>query len=154
MKLISLLLFASLLVFQATAQTDIPQAVTKAFQTKFPTAQSVKWEEEDKGVYEAGFKQNGRKMSASFDATGNWQATETAIKKSALPDAVRSAVAKLFPGFEIDEAEKVESPDGLAFEVELENESGDKEVEVEALFSAEGKLLKKSEAAEEEEEDD
>ena len=150
MKRIPLFVFAGLLVFQAAAQTDIPQAVTKAFQSRFPTAQSVKWETEEQGVYEAAFKQNGHRMSASFDGAGNWQATETAIKKSALPDAVRQAVAKLFPDFEIDEAEKIESPDGLAFEIELENESGGKEVEVEALFSADGKLLKKVEAAEEE----
>lgn len=129
---------------QGLAQISVPDAVASAFQQKFPSAQIIAWEEEEKGIYEVDFKQNKQKHSASFDASGKWLSTETGIKKSALPDVVRQSINKTFSGYELDEAEKVETPDGLAFEVELEKEEGNKEIELEALFSADGKLLKQS----------
>lgn len=138
---------------QGLTQTSVPDAVASAFQQNFPSARAIEWEEEEQGIFEVDFKQNKQKHSASFDASGKWLATETEIKKSALPDAVRQSINKTFSGYELDEAEKVETPDGLAYEVELEKEEGDAEIEVEALFSADGKLLKQSKAEEEEEDD-
>ena len=143
-KNVLILVITFLSLIQAFTQTSVPQAVASAFQAKFPSTQPVQWEEEDKGIYEADFKLNKHKTSASFDASGTWLSTETEIKKNALPDAVRQGIGKAFPDYEVDEAEKIETPDGLAYEVELEKEEGGKDIEVEALFSAEGKLLKQS----------
>lgn len=139
----------------AGAQTTAaPQAAAQAFQKKFPAASAVQWEEETKGVFEADFKLNGTKMSACFDANGNWLETETAIKKKELPEAVRLAIAKDFADYEIEEAEKVDKPEGIAYEVELEKEEGDEETVVEALYSADGKLLKQTKENEEADDDD
>ncbi len=143
MKTVTLLCISISLLCGVQAQIQVPRAVSMAFQNKFPAIQSNEWEEEEKGVYEAEFKMKGRKMSAAFDETGKWLETETAIKKNALPDAVKKTIAAEFPGYEIDEAEKLETPEGLAYEVELEKEENKKEMEIEVLFSQEGALLKK-----------
>lgn len=136
------------------AFAQAPTAVLTAFQQKFPTAQAVVWEAEDEGLFEADFKLGKKKLSACFDEKGTWLETETAIKKSALPDAVRAAIAREFPGYEIDEAEQVETPEGMKYEVALEKEDGDTEIELEALFSSDGKLLKQEKEEAEEEDDD
>jgi len=119
-----------------------PEATTAAFQKKFPTATSVQWEQEADGIYEADFKANGKKMSAAFSAAGIWLETETDIKTKSLPEAVRAAIAKAFSGYEIEEAERVETPEGVAYEVKLEKEADGKETELEVLFAEDGKLLK------------
>ena len=125
----------------AMNKTIVPEAVKTAFTAKYPTAKKVKWEEEDEGEYEAEFKLNGKEMSANFKADGTWLETETEIKKSALPAAVKTAIASQFAGFEIDEAEQLETPDlGMAYEVSLENKKEKKEIQL--VFSADGTVLK------------
>ena len=137
--LIALFLFCT----QLLAQT--PTAVQNTFKKKYPNATAVEWEAEADGTYEAAFKLNKKHMAAIFDAKGTWLETETAIKPKKLPKAVQAGIAATFPGFEIDEAEKIEKPDGtIEYEVEVEKEDGKDEVEYEALFSAAGKLLKKT----------
>lgn len=146
MKIMLLALVAALslgsMSFLLISKTQVPQVVLHAFNTKYPNAKKVKWEEEEAMEYEAEFKLQGQEMSANFRADGTWLETETEIKKNALPDAVKKAISKEFPGYDVEEAERIETPDlPLAFEVELENESNNSEME--AVFSADGKLLKK-----------
>jgi len=119
-----------------------PVATTAAFQKKFPTAKSVQWEQDADGTYEADFKVNGKKMSAAFSAAGIWLETETDIKIKALPEAVRAAIANAFSGYEIQEAERVETPEGVVYEVKMEKEADGQETELEVLFAGDGKLLK------------
>lgn len=135
----------------ACSKIDIPKTIQDAFKAKYPTAQKVEWEMEDTGEYEAEFKLDGKEMSANFNADGTWLETETEIKIKDLPQAVKDAIVAQFPDFEVEEAEQVETPDlGLAYEVELENEETDEEME--AVFSADGTLLKKE--MKQEDEDD
>lgn len=42
-----------------------------------------KWDKEDDG-YEANFVKDGKTMSATFDASGDWKETETDIKVNEL----------------------------------------------------------------------
>lgn len=147
------ILSLSVMSFLLAGNTTVPQAVLDAFSAKFPQAQNVDWEEEEDGEYEAEFKVNKQEMSANFKADGTWLETEMEIKKSKLPAAVKKAIAAQFPGYEVEEAEQVETPDvSLAFEVELENE--DTDTEVEAVFQADGTLLKKEMKKEHEDEED
>lgn len=135
--------------FLIARRPNVPQAVLDAFAGKFPQAQHVKWEEEHEDEYEAEFKINKMEMSANFKADGTWLETEMEIKKAQLPEAVKQAIAKQFPGFDIEEAEQVETPDQpLAYEVELEGH----DTEVEAVFKADGTLLKKEMKDEDDEE--
>ncbi|MCB0630132.1 MAG: PepSY-like domain-containing protein [Saprospiraceae bacterium] len=132
---------------------EVPQVVLDAFAAKFPHVKKVKWEKEADNEYEAEFKQGGHEMSANFDSDGTWLETEVEMKKAELPDAVKKAIQREFSGYDIEEAERVETPDlPLAFEVELENEADN--TEVEAVFSADGKLLKKKMEKESEEDDE
>jgi putative PepSY-like beta-lactamase-inhibitor len=132
------------------AQNDkaAPAAVQTAFKSKFPTAQKAKWDKEGEGEWEAEFKMNGKEMSANFKTDGTWVETETEIEESDLPQAVKDAIATLFAGYDAEEAAMVETPDQpTAYEVELEKG----ETTVEALFNADGTLLKQKN---EEEDDD
>ena len=110
---IIMLLFAAYISNAAFAQKisvdKVPAPVMSAFKAKFPMLGKVKWEMESANEYEAGFKSNGVKQSASFDQNGKWIETETEIKVSQLPTVVQQSIAKQFAGFKIEEASKVES---------------------------------------------
>lgn len=135
------------------SKIDVPKAVTATFDSKYPTAQKVEWELEKEGEYEAEFKIAKKEMSANFLADGTWLETEMEIKTEALPQAVKTAITTLFPSYELEEAEQVEKPEAaMAYEVKLENEADD--TEIEAVFSADGTLLKKEVKQEEDDDND
>jgi hypothetical protein len=147
--LILVLLF-SVSAFAHAQENPVPESVQKAFDAKFSSAKKVEWEEDD-DAWEAEFKMKGKEVSAQFNTDGDWLETETEIKPKNLPAAVTAAINSLFPGSEIEEAERVETPDlAEAYEVELEN--GKKEVE--ALFLPDGTLLAQEVEEEGEEKED
>lgn len=52
---------------------DVPQAVQNGLTTKYPGATDVEWETANgQKVYEAEFKQNGKKIEAQFDSSGKF----------------------------------------------------------------------------------
>lgn len=130
----------------ACAQTP-PKTVTDNFNSKFSGATKVKWDQEEENEWEAEFKMNGEKMSASFDSAGKWLETESEIKKSDLPGVVLSAVNNEFEGWKIEGIEKLESPEFNGYELSVEKGKQEFEVKV----SAEGKIISKKEADEEDE---
>ena len=58
--------------------------VTKAFDTKYPDAQRVSWENEA-GYVKAEFYTGSYEAEAWFDPQGNWMLTETDLPYKALP---------------------------------------------------------------------
>lgn len=149
MKFLPLLVIGLLLSAISCAQPAIPSVVKEAFKSKYPSAQSAKWEADD-ADYEVEFSLEGKKMGASFNASGNWLETETAIKKSALPIVVQQAISSGFVGFSVIEVEQISSPEwDNAYEVELKK--GKETIEV--VFSDSGQVLRK-ESDDEEEDDD
>jgi uncharacterized membrane protein YkoI len=55
--------------------SEVPQPALAAFNTKYPGATDVEWETEkkdDKVIYEAEFKLNGKKIEAEFGANGDF----------------------------------------------------------------------------------
>lgn len=145
--LLSLALISNIVYAQKIAADKVPAAVTSAFKAKFPKAAKISWEMENANEYEAEFKLSGEEISANFDKTGDWLETETEIKVSALPVAVRDALNKDFVGFKIEEACKIESvKDGNCFEAEIEK--GKETFDV--LFTPDGKILRKKILKEEE----
>ena len=54
--------------------------------------------------YEANFKQEGKSMSALFDAKGNWMETETDIKVTQLPKVATDYVHAHYKNAKIKEA--------------------------------------------------
>jgi hypothetical protein len=138
------LLCATFMSISAYAQKisadKIPSSVMKAFKSKFPNAVDARWEMENKKDYEVNFKANDAKHSAVFDSNGKWTVSESEIKVSELPTAAKESIAKQFPGFKIEEAEKYQDTEhGSCYEVEIEK--GKETFEV--LIRASGEVLSK-----------
>lgn len=112
----------------------VPDPVKAAFSKAFPTAGSVKWEMENKN-YEAGFKQDGKTMSAVIDATGLLIETETDIKITELPKTVTDYLTVHYKGAKVKEAAIIKKANG---EINYEAEVNGKDV----LFNSKGKFIK------------
>ena len=110
---------------------------TGAQEPAVPDAQGVKWEEEDGGLLEATFVQDGKEHSANFTTSGAWVETEQRIKEKDLPEVVRAAVLTQYPGATVHKAERVSTPEHDLFEVELKTSSG----KVEVMVTAEGAIV-------------
>lgn len=151
-RTILLLLFATCLITgycpaQKLKDYEVPAAVKDAFATRFPDARDISWSKENSTGFEAEFEINNIEQSVNFDDSGKWLGTETEIKKSELPKAVISTLAKEFPGYKIEEVEKAEtSMQGNFYEVELEK----KEILIEVQVTGDGNVLKKEEKKEKE----
>jgi hypothetical protein len=136
----------------ASNQKDekIPATAKTGFAAKFPAAQKAKWSVEKPGEFEVEFKLNGVSTSALVDQKGNLLETETEIKESELPQAVKATIAKDFAGYKLGEIEKATDAKGVtAFEMEAAK--GKEKLEI--SFDATGKLLTKEPQKEEKEKD-
>jgi len=146
MKIVTLIvglvaLTSGALKAQNVRESELPEAVKKAFTQKFPDVKEVKWSKEGATEFEAEFEINKRAQSANFDTKGKWLVTETEIRKSDLPPSVQVTIEKEFPGYKIEEAEKAESWDnGSFYEVELKNGK----LKYEIQLTADGKVIKKA----------
>jgi len=148
-KLLVLFVCISLVVcVSATNQKDekIPATAKTGFAAKFPTAQKVKWSIENPGEFEAEFTLNKIETSAVFDGKGILVETETEIKESELPQAVKATIAKDFIGYKLDEIEKATDAKGVTT-FEMEAAKGKDKLEI--SFDANGKLLSKEPLKEE-----
>ncbi len=144
-------LMSQLSCAQKNDEVKIPDAVRSAFQSKFPDVDKPDWEMESSDEYEASFKLQGKETSACFDNSGHWLETETEIKVSDLPEAVRTALQTDFADYKVTEASEIESAaNGKGFEAEIKK---GKEV-FDVVFSPEGKMLSNKNAGEEDEEED
>ncbi len=145
-----LLMFVSFAVFTACGQKeDVPEKVRTAFSQKFPNAKRVEWDKENDSEWEAEFRMNGKAYSADFDNNGTWKETEHKIKRSEILTPVRSTLENEYAGYEIEEAEVLETPEGKFFEIEIEKDEHDMEI----VFDISGSIVKKS-AVDDDEDDD
>jgi len=112
---------AGLLMF--TLQTiagDVPAGVQKAFDLKFPGAQTVKWDKENAHEYEATFVWNGARYSANFSDTGDWLETESPMTFTQIPVRVQEAFNKTYNGVIPKSVSKIEtSKNTVEYEVEF-----------------------------------
>ena len=127
-----------IVAFSCAGQTVAPQAVSKAFAAKFPNAKDVKWGKENAHEYEAEFTEGTLKASANFNDKGEWLETEMVIDVSAVPQTVKDAFEKLYPGVTIIAADKIEKSTGT-IHYEIEYKSGTKTHE--AIFDENGKQV-------------
>jgi hypothetical protein len=81
MKIRTVIFLTAPLIFFACAaefnilSSDVPSAVQSSFSAKYPGAESVKWEAEKEDghlVFEAEFKQDGKKKEALFAPDGSF----------------------------------------------------------------------------------
>jgi hypothetical protein len=129
----------------AFSQKNPSEIVKKEFSNKFPSAKSVKWGSEEQNEWEAEFTMNGKKMSASFDNSGKWIVSETAITEKELPTSLVGTLNKDFSGYKKTLIEIYESPEMNGFELGLKK--GKSSIEV--IFDKNGKVLKKTDLKEE-----
>ncbi len=118
---------------------DVPAKVKTSLAQRFPDATKVKWDKENANEWEAEFKMKNKEYSANFDVDGTWKETEYEIKESKLPVAVKATLANKFAGYDVEDAEVSETPEGKVFELKLENDKTDMEVAI----AADGKVVKK-----------
>lgn len=100
-------------------EQQVPEAVTKIFTEKYPSAKDVKWLEEEENEWEADFQLGERDMSASFKADGTWLETEKMIKPTELSPNVIEHIGQRLGDFELIKAEMVETPEGKSYQMEL-----------------------------------
>lgn len=140
-----LVMVLSTMTFTACGQkTDVPSNVKKAFEQKVSNAKDLEWEydSEDK-LWEVEYEIGKAEFTSAFDKNGKWVETEKEIKFSELPEAVKATLKADYSDYEVEEVEFVETPKGKFYEVEVELEKDDEEVEFELLFSTDGKVVKK-----------
>ncbi len=132
MKKFSMILAAMFMAisFTACSQSKVPEAVKTAFSKKYPTVKKVDWGKEGKTQWEAEFKLNGTDVSANFDLQGNWKETETDMKVSNLPAVVVKTINDQFPGYQIKDANLNETPQRVAYEIDIKKGKSKKEVTI------------------------
>ena len=63
--------------------------IVAAFNNKYPQSDKVEWEQKQ-GYYVAEFREDGIEHEAWFDGTGKWVMTESNLRYSSLPQAIRT----------------------------------------------------------------
>ncbi|HMQ46508.1 MAG TPA: PepSY-like domain-containing protein [Saprospiraceae bacterium] len=158
MKIIRLFVVLGLAaeVFSCSKDTlqnsQIPEPVMQAFQQKHADAQAVKWYKAGDN-FQAEYQANGLDREVVLNAKGGILLTETALNVNELPASILNYLSAQYGDQTITEAEKIETPDGLKYEVEYK--IGGQEVEL--LFDAQGNFLQQGddeEAGEEQDEEE
>ncbi len=120
---------------QKMSAARVPALVKAAFTKQFAGA-TAKWEKEN-GEYEAGFKMDGKDMSALFTADGKMTESEVSMKPADLPAKVQAYAKENYKGKTIKEGAKITKADGTVnYEAEVNG--------VDVLFDANGKFLKEA----------
>lgn len=111
--ILSLTLYA-----QKASDNKIPAAVKQAFQKAHPNTTAT-WEKEGMN-YEAGFKEQGEKMSCIISKNGSILETETVIASSQLPKPVTTYLNKHFPKSKPEETARIVKASGeVIYEAEI-----------------------------------
>ena len=99
---------------------EVPASIKRSFNTRFPTAHNIRWEESTGTHYEVGFVQDGKDNVAVFLADGTLKEIETEIKTTELPKRVIKSVNKKFPLSKIGFALKIErSNNTVVYDIEV-----------------------------------
>jgi hypothetical protein len=152
MKKVSLILCTlALISLAACGQTEknVPEKVKTAFVEKFPDIKKVKWNYEEDEGWEAEFKVNGIKYSATYNDNGDWLETEYEVDYNKIPPIVKTTLDIEYKEYKVKESEISETASGKVYEFELEKDKSLTEV----VIDTDGNVVKKENPAEEEDDD-
>ncbi len=130
---------------------ELPRAVRKAVQDKFPKAEiekAAREEEDGKTIFEVTLEgEHDRDIDVSLSADGKILEIEKSISFDELPGAVKKELKNRYPGARIEKVEATTKGEGgpVSYEVLLTTE---------VVLSAEGKIAKAKEHEDEDEDDD
>lgn len=114
----------------------LPAAIKEFISKEYPNARIVEIDNE-KGMTEVDIIHDNKSKELLFSAAGEWISTSWDVRIANLPQPVKTAVLAKYPGYEIDDAEYVETPDGDYYLVEVEKG----ETEVHVKVTEEGTVL-------------
>jgi len=148
-KILFLSLLATLVLSCFSAQagkiklSEVPKAIIKAMKAEHPEAGNIKVDKElHFGIvlYEVKYKTNGKQHETLFEAHGKHFGHEEEVEVSELPDAIIKTLKQTFTNLSIQDAEKIEHPDGrIEYEVDIKGDGEDWEL----AMSPAGKILVK-----------
>jgi hypothetical protein len=119
---------------QKLNDSEVPAIVKATFTKNYPGAMAS-WENK-KGNYEAGFKKNGKAMSALFEPGGTLLEWEVIIKESELPAAAKTYIETNYKNKRVREYAKTTKTDGtISYEAEADG--------MDLSFDSSGHLLRK-----------
>ncbi len=129
-------IFAMLIVINLHAQdkSKIPIEAKTAFAKQFSGATNIKWGKEDKD-FEVDFISEGKKMSAIYNAKGNFKESEQALVATEMPANVMIYFKAHYVNVAIKETVKITKANG-----EINFEIGIKAKDI--LFNANGNFIK------------
>lgn len=116
---------------------DVSAAIKEFIADKYPNARILDIEKEKNGMTEVEIIHENISKDIMFTAEGAWVYTEWDINERHLDAVIVNAVKAAYPGYRIDDADFIETPDGSYFLVEMEQ--GEREIYVKV--TAEGEIL-------------
>ncbi|MDE3236739.1 MAG: PepSY-like domain-containing protein [Bacteroidota bacterium] len=120
----------------ADAQIKVPEAAQQSLVKKFQKPQHVQWEKEGDD-YEAGFIWNDKRMSAVFDAKGNFKEKEETIPGKEIPAKAMSYFQQNYKKTMIKETARItNSENKITYEIGIKGKD--------ILFDANGNFIREN----------
>jgi hypothetical protein len=121
------LVFGSIAVFaQDIAASQVPSVVINQFNTDFPKAKDVEWEQKSNG-YKVDFERGWNKdFKVWYAADGKQLKSVEDLTKNELPKSILTAINKDYKNYHIDDAEKITEDKKVSYKVELEYKNDEK----------------------------
>ncbi|MDR2475591.1 MAG: PepSY-like domain-containing protein [Bacteroidales bacterium] len=122
-----------------SSPTQSVATIKAAFDKKFPNATDVEWRVSN-DVYEIDFEINQIDHEAWYDNDANLLMYKYDISNHELSSAVSSAIANDYPGYTLDEAEKVYKGNIVGYYLELKKNK----TEIHAFYNEDGSFISKN----------
>ena len=121
---------------QNIAKEKVPSLVSNTLKSKFPTSNDVDWVKHG-NIYEAELDINdSTELSVRIDESGKVLMQKQDIAVSELSAKIIIAIQNQYPGYTVDDVEKIEKDGSIFYQVELKGK-GKKELNL--VFSTDGK---------------
>ena len=139
--LVSVAISLSLLLTYSCKEDEIPPSVKQSFESKYPTAENAKWNEDD-DVYKVRFEINDDDYEAIYSVTGGiWIETTEDIDRDELPLAVLDVLnSEMYSSWEVNDVARAEAADHPGL-YKIQVKVGDKEEY--HYYDEQGNLVKK-----------